>query len=934
MLKNNFINYNFLLYLCIFSITSIFTVVFKNGDLQYGFSSVLLPLILYDPLKKSYYVAVSDRISNDAYYTYGLSCTNEKNGKFVPLLVSKALVNNVLMDNPIYGVGFSNLALVRINGIQGARYVPAVVVNDENPLVSKSVYVLIRSRWIGYDKNIILSTLNLNDKNGDSGKILSIQTMQNGLCAFVCNSGKSFGESGCAGVLYGYVPKEVLQKAGNSYVVISSMDQTFKKTFDETINAFKIDDSGTINFDSTQNPCLFGDPDLNSVYIGVSGSSENGICAVTNYDVPIVQSGAINEDSIIATKKKDKKICIKNISTMHTSTGLFYLIAQAGDDDTSLNNIYSMPLINDPTSENFGNLAKVKDGVQVNFSLDLSKIYYNSVLSSVPSEVGDLYSDSDLSAKVGGGPLTFNDKKFKIISIQTQRDSVIVQALYDDGSIDESVMGGLFYSQAIFDSNGLISSWTPWQRKTFFFNSSAEIYAPTNGHFLCLDSTNKSVLETIWNNNSGQFSFLKNEKNLPIGGIQGVIDIPYQHPAVGEDSNGFKSSYAFLLGYQTVILMQTSKNSSLTPFSGEILNCSSGDLSNFDSNKNYGALIMTGGALSCDSNALICAEMAYSDLDCWPIVCGSAGIFVLMNDDGTGCGNSKLGVNFGNFKSTFKWNKLSQLSIVKKIIPMKGWIFVLTNDSLYKIEALEDNFSKKEGCSIIKVASIDNFSNKENECFSDFLVSGNSCLLATSCGLFRNSNNSIFLSTENNLSFYWDRVILPETKFPPIYLYPISRSGYQNDWANDSIAQSNDDISAGNIYVLAGSIGTHETLLYRLVTYDSSVDGIEDDSIRVLENYFIENIPSYYVRFSSGQFSIVGDGASWYTHEVKENPISFRGSISLLPSYLKQGLPFAINEMFNVANSPNYSSFLGPVTYISGYGVWIAPHSSGVLVLS
>lgn len=877
----------------------------ENGDIYGGFSSNLLEKILYDSINQKIYLASkSSLIANKRFGISSMGIYSNGTTKINGILTDYCILNKSKKSNPLLNIGFSDFELIPI-GMFGKINNLLIILSDDK----KTVYLFDKNFYSlnQYEINNILE-INVLDSLGNSGIAIKVFGLFNELYILSCSDGKDFTEDDSNTTLTKY---SILYQ--NSYF---NIEKTSSINFNNKIDSFNIG-GGTV----TINPgSILSKTDnyLNDNFFAISGSGTNGIRAVTCQNYEIVPESAVGEDSIIASTLKD--IFIKNLSTIKTSSGLSYLIVQAGyTDEKSKRSIFALPLVNDPNSFDFKKLANINSNPIEKFNTLYPYKYLGNFLSEGAKVSTDLYSSDNNKVIVGKNFTEENDNFLNISSLETCRDVVFAKTI----SNDTDIFGGVFFSQAIIDENKLINNWTNWQRKGFYDTFENPINAnsfliPDGSFFKVLNNSNNTATttKTIWSSNSILNSiFIQNrdDLNLKNSGIQGIVDIPWNHPFT---SNGSVSpSFCMFFGNKSIFIKQTSENGNSKPILSEkIYTNKTGTTKNFLSSENYTTLVFSGGEIN---GPIITGCLAYSNDDCWFLTAGAKGLFILNKSDGTGFGTDGVGDRFKNLDDSFSWKKILNLNNIKKIMPVKNYVFILTNDSLYRL--------KTDFKTLTKLFDSENFSFL-NAKTSDFSVSGHACLLGTTIGLFRNSNGSSIINDSN---FNWTKINLPESNFPPVSIFTISKDGLSNSWGDNKLS----NLTLGNIYVLASSLPTGESFIYRFATYDTSLKGyISENSIVPIENHFIKDIPSYFLRTLPNRINISGDGASWFLQGIQTFSDGFFGDLSIFDGKISEGFPFPINK-----NSKNFPSIkngnIGPAVYISGYGIWAAPSILGIYTL-
>ncbi len=217
---------------------------------------------------------------------------------------------------------------------------------------------------------------------------------------------------------------------------------------------------------------LFWDDIFNRLYIGVSirtgGAAPTDIAKsivagrlagnALVFD-PIVADSAITTgatDEIVVAAGVETDLFVRHIRTMHTTTGPDYLIVNGGNGtvDTASNQVHALPLVFLPENPMIhGTLADKNSALNSNFKF------------TVPATTsGDLATTNESPALVGAGmlPIAPNTPVADMVVIN---DTVYVSVAQAPSPTNDA---GVFYSQAIFDNDGKIARWTPWERATPF----------------------------------------------------------------------------------------------------------------------------------------------------------------------------------------------------------------------------------------------------------------------------------------------------------------------------------------------------------------------------------------------------------------------------------------------------------------------------------
>ena len=292
---------------------------------------------------------------------------------------------------------------------------------------------------------------------------------------------------------------------------------------------------------TTENKCaLHWNSNLSRLYIGLTNAVSTG----TNGARSIAMGTVSDEgkltlstmktntmEDLITTAGTTKYASAKIIRSMHTSTGLDYLIVNGGVNATSTtvgnNEVYAIPLVMDnDTSSTIGKIAK--------HTLTSSKFKTMADGTTYPKSTDDY-------AKVGSGT-------FPIATTNSLTDIFVVgDTVYASSGTakDSNNDAGIFYSQAQFDNTGKILRWTPWTKRlvkeNIFGNRSTgadqvEKFAvdATSGKVFAVDgSDQKSVVRTKWCKGTQCHALVQAVNTSLSKGCYCVLDLDQSTPNMG-----------------------------------------------------------------------------------------------------------------------------------------------------------------------------------------------------------------------------------------------------------------------------------------------------------------------------------------------------------------------------------------------------------------
>lgn len=500
---------------------------------------------------------------------------------------------------------------------------------------------------------------------------------------------------------------------------------------------------------------------------------------------------------IVGQLGSNVKIGFDFVRIMHTTTGFSYLIVA---DKSS---VYAMPIINNPNSNFHGKLANVNSNIISFYSQVLQRFQFRSFQDLAVSS-NQLYTINNSQALVGNNYMLPGN----ISKIVVLRDSVIVST--------SGVNGGIFYSQSIFDKNGKIVSWSKWKRLSGFISDTSNFsFDSYSGSFLYIPFNNgitNSVFKTIWSNGDSDFElFLSNQFPSNIFGVQGFQQF---------DNNVLGNiSLNVFTGYNKILLLQSSLSQNFDNTIHTILNKNSykklfesldGSLNGFVNDK-YKSISFSNGSI-LDISPIGSSEIIYNKENGWLICGGSKGIAILADKNGYGFDrNVGLGDNFSGLNDKMYFHKLGKFKNIRKLLFYNRYLYILSIDKLERIK-INKNFNLNIKNNTIKSEILYKVKNDLNS-LSDFLISKNNLLLASSIGLLKTDMNNI----------KWDLININESTGPITRIYSIGDESNRYE----------------NIYVLNGFVSGCQAQVYRFSISDNSFNQIEDQYVKGVNTFFI-----------------------------------------------------------------------------------------------
>ncbi len=260
-------------------------------------------------------------------------------------------------------------------------------------------------------------------------------------------------------------------------------------------------------------------------------------------------------------------LALKHLEIMHCSTGPSYLIVHGGNG-TDTNKIFALPLVDtcNPDDVNQGKLANKN-------MYDVATHRFRTPATAA----GELATEDDMFAQVGNGRLPIQADQ-TISDIQVIGDAIYVSFKIPQSDDNET---GILYSQAQFDNEGKIKSWTPWTKRVWPIcgfpdsPSSAQVSFFTvdavNGKVIAVDGTpQKTVRITEWDEGGicdpcTQSCSLTAVLNRSLcDGAYSVLDLDQSTTGIGEE---IRYRYALFGGTHKVdFALTSSSRASIAPF--------------------------------------------------------------------------------------------------------------------------------------------------------------------------------------------------------------------------------------------------------------------------------------------------------------------------------------------------------------------------------
>lgn len=903
-----------------------------------------------------FFVGAATSVSNNEY---AVAAAHRSGTTFKPLAPQKVRLNGQPdMDNPLFGSAVNYLTLAGARPLVASADIPSSLFLIEDAMPTISVY----------------AAQDIHDAQGNTASSLLgimssapevVVALEPGasMAAFAAigNANGGFDGDG-SGIALLFFKKFTNKEKNTPFFVWDIVNaQTGASQFNnegEPLNqgnqAFPLDK--TTQSLAINNPVssignvvdLFFDRDLGKLYIALQivggpgptdGARAVVVASLINgrlFLQPIAQDSAFADNTkIVGGVGPLAQTAIFKVRTMQTTTYLRYLVVVGGNGDApSLGqSVFALPLVDNRQDAAHGTLASMQSNPLTIFGENPPYRFFTRVFTTPATAPSDLYSMNSPGAQVGGS----STLPGAITDITVSGDAIFV-SVDEDGN---GLRAGIFYSQALFDTQGRINGWTAWQRVAGTQEKIAGFsYDPYKGEFWYLPEwlqaermqetgpvqTNTVLRTEFTTSHDALSSFISREFYQSTGGVQGLFDFPVTTPSF-TTAYGSRLAVNAFTGFQKVVFMQTGADTNT--FFGpqritlDVYTSENGTLQGFS---NQPTLLLSGGAIGQIGPISSCAVLT-DGLYGWFVIGGSEGVAILADDQGQGWDAAKgLQTKFQGLTQSMAFKKISGAKNVRKLIAINNLLFVLTDRTVERLTISASSIAASAVTSVV-IAQLNDEQKACSSSYSDLIVSGPLALLATSFGLFRSGNLVDVQTVANTRLAGWTLVTLPESAGsftapgPVSRLFAISPDGFETSVAN-----------GGTVFALNAYVGLDQVQIYRLSVQVN--DLVTDDSVTLFPDLFIRNMPTFFANLGNYRNYVVTDGSLIAVSRSafgRAKPL-----LELLPPTLKSGQPQGARSrvsFINVQESPGFKTLsMGKLLRDSASGSWMVPGDFGVRI--
>ena len=675
---------------------------------------------------------------------------------------------------------------------------------------------------------------------------------------------------------------------------------------------------------------LHFDRDFGLLYLGIRAqAAENDeagvrsifIAATINGKIvlkPIAPASAFDDlASLVGSRGAGSLTRIFKLSTMQTRTHLRYLIVVGGNGDDPIleQTVWSLPLVDNRASVSCGALANVTSLPVTLFSDQAPYRFLSRVFTEPATQPNHLYKMNSQEPRVGGQGILPG----RITDLSVVDEAIFVSCEADPVLNQDKVMSGIFYSQPVFDIFGRIAGWTDWKRSAGIKDSSGVEYDSTAGTLWYVQksepSSTNEVARTHWSNGTDPVEqLIVQQFPQKEAGVQGLFD--FSHLTEGFSQNeSDRLSLLIATGFNKVVFIQSGKVTEglFGPFS----NVADQFISHDGTLKGFtGASVLsfTGGDLN-KIGPITSAALVTDSHHGWFVVGGSGGVAVLADVQGRGWPmNQGLRSGFKGLDDSFAWKIMSSTSQVRKLFGQSGKLYVLATQSLERMSLSSQAIASNNVQSVV----LHKLTKESKKSFSDLFLKGPLAILATSFGLLRSGNG---VSIENAFN-------LEEVIWTPIELFQSvgSRKGFGPTNRLYAVQTSDNDVE-DNLYVLNGSVGLSEALIFRLVV-KLQTGQVTDNSVQLFPDLILRGNNTFFANLGDYRNFFVTDGSL-----IAVSRSSFDNNTSvpeLLSPALKSGDAISTRARFPFLMLSAEARTIGQLVRNSTSGAWMVPGDFGI----
>ncbi len=797
---------------------------------------------------------------------FALSRLGQTSNTFSPLAPAHVMINFIPnQPNPLFDSGVAFLDILETNMNMRTEDTPVFVL----PQQPNIVYAFEN---LNEGSTALINTPPLFDFNKmPAAEILALSSDKFAhIFAMVTPMTGTFGMigSGVAVVVRGFVEAEARENITDTQQLLRFFQQNSVNPLDITSEVFQINadvshiDARITMYWDTLTQRLF----MGFILQGGSAGNDGARGIVVGYMVennllalsPIVPATVFTDttDSIVGALGANSSVSVYNLSTLHTTTALPYLIVNGGIGDpvAAQQTIYALPLVGNNSNPAVVGTIADKNGTPQDIFMQMggtTKLFVSRALTTPAATPEGMTHATDAAAVVGGGPLTAGE----IQSLTTRSDSVYVSVI---NSTDPE-QSGIYYSHALFNQNGTIQTWTTWQRATatteLIGTTALNVGLGTITYTTGTSATDiTTVKRTVWGpgdvHELAPFTALSMGALSPInGGVQGTAQF-------GPNSPGLGQAYVLgMTGNNTIVLGQTAtindNDIAIPTHDAEwdaAVRFNDGTVSADVTDAT--TVIITGGQLgSIGSLTSMAIATNTSEDNAWLVVAGTEGLVVLAQENGSGWSlTDGLCPNFVGFQAGLRFVSIGGITTVRSLSADNDFLYIATDDTLFRTTVTQMAMAHNNFATMTAIANSATLTDNPRGSLMNIVASGPLALLGTTNQLFATTAGSDIRVDVPS----WQPIVLPEGKPNIEYLQTLSTTERPEDIAN----------TGGNVYVVSLDRGKGLFRLNRLsITAIPSGLPVQENTITLFNDLYVQNILSHFWFIGETRNRATTDGA-------------------------------------------------------------------------
>ncbi len=910
-----------------------------------------IPTPVFDPIAQVFYFTAQSKIEDKSKYNCALLATGVTNTSIVPLMspevVSEVVSKKTSAPNPLYGALITHLALLnhwlvivteqnpatvyivhKFNSAENISMLQVPYIPDAQQALQTTGIVAIAAADAIQD-NTSQNALELDARNNTNKHQQETILPTKAVFAAVKKHDGNFGQKG-SGIAF------IQLKAYKD----PNSDKDKQATNGDTQTVYYIPEVCHVApLDTTSSYVYMGQPlsqmndyatlhwcsSLKMLYIGLrvcaDYTQQSGVRGLVRGQVQNnkLQLKTIAPDHAFSARGNiigraqthdihTGSVMVHAITSMRTSTDLDYLILVGGNGDiqSTQSLVCALPLVRNPGSEAHGALANVQADPQVTFNAK-TQVFESRAFVQPACAPEHMPIVHDSSVLVGGGAAPA-----PIIDMHVYGDTVFIAVKHTNNK----QVGGIFYSQAIFDAQGRIANWSLWQRAGAVGDIRGFALDGRSGMFIVLESSANTIFGNIRRTFVKRLAisnYIKEQFPHEQGGIQGVVEWPIDTPGFTR-YYGKRLSVLALSGYNKLVLMQigADNNQLFGPreytYESATYTSHNGSLNSFK--PGYSALALSGGDLEHIGHivtaAIVPSENTHNG---YIVVGGSDGLAVLSSPEGAGFNiHEGLQSGFAGLYPELTFKKISNIKNIRKLIVSKHYLYIVTDEQVARMVLDPCTVQHTTNHKYVVVARADQLVGAASgTAISDALIEDGFGILATSAGLYYTNPEQCLESVTSAQDAGW-RVAHNATD-PITRFFAISgRYGFTRK---------------GQVHALSGIVSQGIARVYRLF-----IDREDKHPVCLVPDVFMKNAAPFFLRPHGYRNYYNTDGAITLCSRSRYNNES--SLIELFSPDIKGGMRNSQVSSLLINFDIEHSSEIGPLLRLQTNGGWLIAGDFGL----